>query len=292
MALPSLSGANGLCPAGSLPLRAGAILRSFSPVRSVVKALDLLAEINRSGLATVGELHQRLGLPKPTIVRLLETLMEAGYVARDERMRGYQVTSAVGRLSAGFHGAPLVIEAARPWATALTRQIKWPCAVCLLDLDAVVVRFSTIMDSPVSPFHATLGTRLSLGGRAMGRAYLLFCPDEERVILRSAMAASPHPENRSFGDDECRDLLAQARRRGYVERDPNVEPRNSATIAVPLMLGERVLATIGVSFFRSVVATPDDKARIIRPLLRAKARIEEQMRDMSQALGPAFQEEK
>ncbi|MCA0318375.1 MAG: DNA-binding transcriptional regulator [Proteobacteria bacterium] len=265
---------------------------SFAPVRSVVKALDLLAEINRSGIATVGELHRRLNLPKPTIVRLLETLIEAGYVARDDRMRGYQVTSAVGRLSAGFHGAPLVIEAARPWATALTRQIKWPCSVCLLDCDAVVVRFSTILDSPVSPFHATLGHRLPLGGRALGRAYLLFCPDEERAILRAAMAASSIAENRAMTDAECEALMIQARRRGFAERDPDVEPRNSATIAVPLMLGERVLATFGVTFFRSVITTPDDKARIIRPLMKAKARIEDQIREMSRSLGPAFQDEK
>lgn len=274
---------NGLTAVPLSPVRAGSVVRSFSPVRSVVKALDLLAEINRSGIVTVGELHQRLKLPKPTIVRLLETLMEVGYVARDERVRGYQVTSAVARLSAGFHGAPLVIEAARPWATALTRELKWPCAVCLLDLDAVVVRFSTIMDSPVSPFHATLGARLSLGGRALGRAYLLFCPPDERAILRAAMKASTDVENNGLSEDHCEELLMQARRRGYVERDPEVEPRNSSTFAVPLMAGERVLATLGVSFFRSVVTTPDDKARILRPLLRARAQIEEQIRDMSQS---------
>jgi IclR family mhp operon transcriptional activator len=46
---------------------------SFAPVQSVLKALRLLTEVNRSSPATVGELHRRTGLPKPTIVRLLET---------------------------------------------------------------------------------------------------------------------------------------------------------------------------------------------------------------------------
>lgn len=265
---------------------------SFTPVQSVVKALDLLAEINRSGLATVGDLHRRTGLPKPTIVRLLETLIATGYVMRDSRVRGYQVTSGVNRLSAGFHGAPMVIEAARPWAAALTRQIKWPCAVCVLDYDAVIVRFSTIPDSPISPFHATLGHRLSLGGRALGRAYLAFCPEEERAIVRSAMLASPDPENSGLGDEELERLIAQARWRGYTERDPVVEPRTSATIAVPIMLGERVLATFGVTFFRSVVATPDDRARIIHPLKKAAASIETQLKALSQSMGVAFQDEK
>ncbi|HEV2575379.1 MAG TPA: DNA-binding transcriptional regulator [Beijerinckiaceae bacterium] len=276
----------------SLPASPGARVLSFHPVQSVVKTLELLAEVNRTSLATVGELHKRTGMPKPTIVRLLETLMAAGYVVRDERMRGYQVTSAVQRLSAGFHGAPLVIEAARPWATALTSQIKWPCAVCLLDRDAVVVRYSTIPDSPISPFHATLGYRLTLGGRALGRAYLLFCPEEERQILRAAMRTSSDPENRSLTDDDLERLITQARFRGYTDRDSNVEPRSSDTIAVPLMQGERVVATFGVTYFRSVVTTPEDRARIIHPLKKAAANIEAQLEQLSAPLPGAFQDEK
>lgn len=265
---------------------------SFAPVQSVLKALRLLTEVNRSSPATVGELHRRTGLPKPTIVRLLETLIEAGYVTRDERMRGYLVTSQVTHLSSGFHGAPMVIEAARPWATALTRQIKWPCAVCLLDYDAVIVRFSTIPDSPISPFHATLGYRLSLGGRALGRAYLAFCPDEERAMLLAAMRNSPDAENSSLTDEDIERLIAQARWRGYTERDSTAEPRNSATIAVPIKLRERVLATFGVTFFRAAVANPEDKARIIHPLKKAAANIEAQLEALSQSMGVAFQGEK
>ncbi|SFD41338.1 IclR family transcriptional regulator, mhp operon transcriptional activator [Bosea sp. CRIB-10] len=265
---------------------------SFAPVQSVLKALRLLTEVNRCSVATVGELHRRTGMPKPTIVRLLETLIEAGYVTRDERMRGYLVTSQVAHLSSGFHGAPLVIEAARPWATALTRQIKWPCAVCLLDYDAVVVRFSTIPDSPISPFHATLGYRLNLGGRALGRAYLAFCPDEEREVLRAAMRTSTEPENSGLSDEDVEGMIEQARRRGYTERDPAAEPTNSATIAVPIKLGERVLATFGVTFFRAAVPNPEDKARIIHPLKKAAANIEAQLEALSQSMGVAFQGEK
>jgi len=196
---------------------------SFHPVQSVVKTLELLAEVNRTSLATVGELHKRTGLPKPTIVRLLETLMAAGYVVRDERMRGYQGTSAGPRLSAG---------------------------------------------------------------------YLLFCPEEERQILRAAMRTSSDPENRSLTDEDLERMITQARFRGYTDRDSNVEPRNSDTIAVPLMQGERVVATFGVTYFRSVVTTPEDRARIIHPLKKAAANIEAQLEQLSAPLPGAFQDEK
>ncbi|WP_170182136.1 DNA-binding transcriptional regulator [Phreatobacter stygius] len=256
-------------------------MSSFPPVQSVVRAFNLLVEVNRAGLTTVGDLHRRTRLPKPTIVRLLETLVAAGYVYRDERLRGYQVTSQVAELSSGFHGAPMVIEAARPWAAALTQQIKWPTAVCVLDHDAVVVRFSTIPDSPISPFHATIGYRLSLGARALGRAYLAFCPDAERRILIDLMKVSPDPENHLLSEDELERLIATARRKGFAERDLEVEPRSSATVAVPLMLGERVLGTFGITYFRSAVATPEARARLVFPLKEAAAAIEAELREKS-----------
>jgi IclR family mhp operon transcriptional activator len=227
---------------------------SFPPVQSVQRALALLAELNRQRVTSVGELHQRTGLPKPTIVRLLETLIAEGFAASDSRLGGYQVTSKVAALSSGFHGAPMVIEAARPWAIELTRKLKWPAAVAVLQEDAVFVRFSTIADSPVSPFHATINMRLSLISRALGRAYLAYCPKEERQLLVRMLSASDHAEDRLKNLARVvQQLVRSTRSRGFAERDPNVEPRNSGTIAVPIMAHRVVLATLGLTYFRSAV---------------------------------------
>ena len=61
---------------------------SFPPVQSVQRALRLLAELNRQRVTSVAELHRRTGLPKPTIVRLLETLQAEGFIANDRRRGG------------------------------------------------------------------------------------------------------------------------------------------------------------------------------------------------------------
>ena len=70
---------------------------SFPPVQSVQRALALLIELNRQRVTSVGELHQRTGLPKPTIVRLLETLIARVSRRATSRLGGYQVTSQVPR---------------------------------------------------------------------------------------------------------------------------------------------------------------------------------------------------
>ena len=226
---------------------------AFIPVQAVIKALNILAELNRGGLETVGGLHAKTGIPKPTIVRLLQTLVAAGYVNQDEKLRGYHVTFATKQLSSGFHGAPKVIEIARPFVDKLTKELLWPCAICTLDFDAVVVNYSTIPDSPISPFHSSLGRRLSLGGRALGLAYLCFCPPSEQIILRNLMRVSDDPENNRMDDKTFETVVACAQADGFAERSPELEPRTSGTIAMPIKSGDRVLASFGITYFKSAM---------------------------------------
>lgn len=236
-------------------------------VQSVRRAIDILHELNRQRVSSVHHLHQVTGLPKPTIVRLLDTLVALGYVVNDRRQGGYQVTSLVRSLSSGFHGDPLVVEAARPWAIAFTRKFQWPVAIAVLDHDAVAVRFSTIPDSPVSPFHATINMRLQLMTRALGRAYIAFCPPSERNLLLDMLATSKNPEDAAARDrDAALTLLTMIRRAGFAERSAMVEPKSSSTIAVPVTLGRKVLATVGVTFFTSAVPKAEAITRYVPPL--------------------------
>lgn len=237
------------------------------PVESVRRAFGLLHELNRQRVSSVRHLHVATGLPKPTIVRLLDTLVSLGYVVNDRRQGGYQVTSLVRSLSAGFHGDPLVVEAARPWAIAFTRKFRWPVAVAVLDRDAVAVRFSTIPDSPMSPFHATINMRLQLMSRALGRAYLAFCPADERDLLLGMLATSDDPENAAAHDrDAALTLLTMIRQAGFADRSALVEPKSSSTLAVPAMLGQKVLATVGVTYFTSALPKAEAIARYVPPL--------------------------
>ncbi|MFC7400669.1 helix-turn-helix domain-containing protein [Chelatococcus sp. GCM10030263] len=222
----------------------------------------MLRELNRTRVSSVKDLHAATGLPKATIVRLLKTLCEAQYVTNDRRQGGYQVTSNVKALSCGYHGDPLVVEAARPWAIEFTRQHRWPIAMATFERDAVFVRLSTIPDSPMSPFHGTINLRLDLLTRALGRAYLAFCSDRERSLLLDVLGVS---------DSEARQavltMLARIRKAGFALRDPTVEPRSSNTIAMPIMRGNDVLATIGMTYYNSAYPLSQAVSSFV-PLLR------------------------
>lgn len=243
-------------------------------VRAASRVLAILQTMNREPYSTIQSLHKATGLPKPTLVRLLKTLTADGYVNNDQRQAGYQITSLVTSLSSGFHGDPLVVEAGRPWAMRLSSEFKWPVAIAVFDDDAMVVRYSTVYDSPVSPFHATINMRLSLFTRALGRAYLAFRDDTQIDALIEQLRASDELEHLSDRDREkVRRTVRTVRDRGYAMRDPHAEPRNSDTVAVPIVARGAVQASIGITYFRSAINSFGSRDTLVVALKHAAAEI-------------------
>ncbi len=249
--------------------------RSYPPVKSVCRALDVLLTVNKLRIASVTAIHEETGFPKSTIVRMLETLRSEGYVARDNMCGGYRVTSRVQKLNAGYQGISQVIEVARPLAIELTQRLKWPIGIGVIDGDAIAIKYWTGSISPWAHTNTVLGLRPDLLTTAMGRTYLAFCSADERDRHLRQLRADPE---RSFSEDDERQfrvLLEQVRRDGYATRDPSTKPYRTTTLAVPIRDGDTVHALVSISIFTTAV--PRDKVfdQIVVPLLETTAKIEQ-----------------
>ncbi len=95
-------------------------------VRSVARALAILESISEHGTASICHVSRCAGLPKATTVRIVQTLIDCGYVRQTGHRASYCVTSKVNRLGARFVGLPSLLEAAMPVADALTARTLWP----------------------------------------------------------------------------------------------------------------------------------------------------------------------
>jgi IclR family mhp operon transcriptional activator len=241
----------------------------------VCRALDVLRIVNKLRIASVNGIYEATGFPKPTIVRMLETLMAAGYVARDNMCGGYRVTARVHELNSGFQGIAQVIEISRPLAIDLTRKIKWPIGIGVLDGDAIALKFWTGAISPFAHTNTVLGLRPDLVTSAMGRAYLAFCPPKEREQLLRGLRLDPA---RNFSEAEERHLsvlLEKVRQDGYATRDPRTKPHCTVTLAMPIRVADSVHALISLSLFKSAVEKSEFAERILTPLRATTAKIEE-----------------
>lgn len=241
------------------------------PVNVVLRALHILRALNQQPVTTVDAIHKRTAIPKPTIVRLLQTLEADGLVRRAPQYGAYYLTSEVKALASGYHSEPRIVEASAAPAEKLTQDLKWPAAVAVQEGDAMVVRYSTIPHSPLSFFHSTINMRLSLVTQALGRAYLAFCsPTEQEALLELLAHSSSEPI--AGQEPAIRRMLAEVRERGYALRDPRVRPESS-TIGVPIFDGDRVAAAIGLTWFTSTLDTAQAVERFLPPLQEASAAI-------------------
>lgn len=228
--------------------------RSYDNVILVQRVLAVLQSVNRLPIITIKGIAEECGIPRPSVVRIVETLCAEGFLVRVSRSAGYALTSKIRTLSAGYHGAPLIVEVLKAYADNLTRSHLWPCSVATLERNAMVIQYSSIPLSPFAHVRTTMHKRLSLVSRAHGIAYVAFCSSTERHRLVRLATALDNPEDRIVADAySWRRQIVLARRRGYAERLSEADTFTN-TIAVPVQIEPgRVVATLGVTFFRSVV---------------------------------------
>lgn len=241
------------------------------PINVVLRALQILRALNRQPVSSVAVIHGHTGIPKATIVRLLQTLEADGLVRRAPQYGSYYLTSEVTALTSGYHSEPRIVEASSALAEGITRELKWPVSVAVPAGEAMSVRYSTIPNSPLSFFHSTINMRLSLITQALGRAYLAFCePLEQEALIQLLARTSSEPIDGQ--EASLRRMLAEVRERGYALRDPRVRP-DSSTIAVPIFEQGRVVATIGLTWFSSAVTVEQAVLRFLGPLQQASVGI-------------------
>lgn len=254
-----------------------AATKSTGSVRAVERAIDVLQALNRRPLSTLHDLHCDTGLPKPSIVRLLRTLESKGIATQSASYGTYQLLGRVKSLSSGFHHDPLVVEIAEEIMIDFTRREGWPLALALFELNAMVVRASTIPYTSLSLLHSSLNNRLSMIGHAIGRAFLAFSSPSEQQILIEMLKHSGDPEDRAAHDPAAMArIIDPVRERGYATRDPLIEPR-SITVAVPVRDNGRVVASLGLTWIRAAMTLQEGLDRYLPQLFAIAETISQEL---------------
>jgi len=211
----------------------------IEPVR---RSFAVLESLSRRRSSTLGLLTEETGLARPTVVRLLHTLIALGYAARVSRQQGYRLTDRVLGLSESIRFVDHLVDAAIPHMRRFTEDHGWPLYLASLSQGAIIIRHSTAPESPMAFEGAGLNARRPVLISALGRAWLAFCPDEERrAILRDIGGLTPRQE--AVLDA----VLERVRRDGYAFTQPP-RPTRLQGIAVPVRSGARMLGSLSMRF--------------------------------------------
>ena len=224
---------------------------STRPIRALNRGLDVLTALNRLERAAINTLANAVELPRTTTYRILETLRLAGYVERDAHDDCYRPTIMVRALS---DDEAMVAHIAKPHLAALCTQIVWPVAIATPSGATMMIREATDHQSPLALEQYGAGVRVPMLGSAAGRAYLAYCAPAQREALIEQLSRSSAPEDRlARSRQEVERILTETRNQGYgiAQRARRVSEETS--LAIPLRIKDRTLATMTVRYAATAV---------------------------------------
>ena len=234
---------------------------SGSPSGALARGLRVLVAVNDLDTGTVSRIVAESALPKPTVIRLLQTLQAEGYVAQDPQTLTYRVTPKVASLSRAMKGDNETEGLIQVALDMLAEQIKWPAEYLSVDGLSMLIVSNNRERAPIK-VKLFERRRFSMLGSAAGIAHLATLPHNEQTRLLDRAASGPEERARAEA------LIAEAATRGYALRSLSELGPNMAVVSVAVPGGGGALSVV---HFDDVVS-PAQLETVILPRLRDCAR--------------------
>jgi IclR family mhp operon transcriptional activator len=253
-------------------------------IRGLQRGLEVLKALQANSILSLHEIYLATGISKPSLLRILHTLEAFGMVSR-------RLADGHYRLSTATHKArkrdrhDRVAEAAAPILDRLCQKVSWPSDLFVPAGDHMQRRETSRLLTPYfnHPNYLTrVGQPVNWLMTGVGRAYLAFCPAQERDSIIQLLRKSDQFEDQLARDSKrIERILAETRARGYGTRDPAFVgglyrgPKDDglAGIAVPLLGRTRVHGSINILWIRTAMTIDECAARYLADLKAAAAEI-------------------
>jgi len=238
-------------------------------VEALARGLEVIRSFDRiHAKQTITQISERTLLARPTVLRLLLTLEELGYVRNQDNM--YSLTPKVVDLGMAYVSALGLYGAAKPHMENLSKKVDQ--TISLAELDGSDIVYTGRVEVPkIVSVGVTVGARLPSASTALGRVLLAAVPDSELPTVLSTPSLSMYIPRTRFTAEHIRPRLQTVREQGWAESDEDLQYGVQA-IAAPIR-GEdgRVFAAIGLGTHTSEVEKGIVRERYL-PLLLETAR--------------------
>lgn len=215
-------------------------------VEALRRGLAVLQAVERRGIARLEELHRDTGLAKATVLRLLTTLQEEGFVRRRLADGRYMLARAVAGPGADDEEYTRLAAAAAPVMGALAERTGWPSDLAIPADGRMMILETTRYSAKLKVNLREAGFRIHLMTSALGQVYLAHCTETERARQVAILRRSDDPMDAAARDAMALGLLLdKVRRQGYGLRS-TVYPGDFDAFAVPVMADGAALAALNL----------------------------------------------
>jgi len=241
-------------------------------VEALARGLEVIRSFDRLHVKqTISQISERTLLARPTVLRLLLTLEELGYVRSQDNH--YSLTPKVVDLGMAYISALGLYGAAKPHMEFLSQQVDQTVSIAELDGSDIVYTCRVEVPKIVS-VGVTLGARLPSASTALGRVLLAEVPEAHLDEVLNTPTMSMFMPRTQFTADDLRQRLQRVKENGWAESDEDLQYGVHA-IAAPIRLPEgNVIAAIGIGVHISEVSKDVIREKYLPLLLQAAQNIE------------------
>jgi IclR family transcriptional regulator, mhp operon transcriptional activator len=259
----------------------------YKDVRSLVRGLQVIEALSELGWAKIGDLSVAADIQRASTYRLVNTLVQLGYVTRRSEDGAVALTPKFAHLADALKDDDIVVQFAWPFLFELSKNVLWPCDFASFEGGKVLIRLSTHKISPMSIHRGMVGKERFLARSALGLAILSGMSDDE---LESSLTIIDSLGGQNADDVRDRaylhDVLATTRQRGYASSTGQTESKISA-IALPVMTPQkRVAGAVNIVFFRSAMSTEQAADRYLEKLRDCVYAVEKSLFDFAERKPP------
>lgn len=234
--------------------------------RSLVRGIEILRAFRPGAdLLGNGELAERTGLSRATVSRLVQTLVETGFLSHDRQRRAYRLAAPVLSMGHAMRSSSPVLLAIGPLMRALAEKLRINVGLAVADREDMVYLESIRYNRKVALRSVAAGQRVPIELTSLGRAYLAVAPESQRRLLLGQFRQARRTGWASL-HAEISAAMASVQSHGFCAA--SWQPQVVA-LASPLVLEDGSIYVLNVSV-TTAESLKDTAAQLREPLLQLR----------------------
>ncbi|WP_279609245.1 IclR family transcriptional regulator domain-containing protein [Burkholderia anthina] len=196
----------------------------WSPKVKTIDALErglvTLKTLQEMQAASLHDLHLRTDIPKATLLRILLTLERQGLIWRRLADGLFRPSYTLQERARRLGHVDRLMECAAPELETLQQGILWPSDLAVRNGTTMMLCDSNRTRSYFTINRDKIGYEINILRSAVGRAYLAFCPDDEREEILESLRHTRRAGDELAGNRRyVAQMLRETRLQGYGARE-------------------------------------------------------------------------
>jgi len=197
----------------------------------------------------IKDICDHTGYTRPSVNRILQTLLENNYLQRDSETKRYRLGNTIYFLGQKTNINNLIQEKAKPIVDELSSRIGYTITMSSIDEHQTIVVYKKDSNTAIA-LAPDIGGHRSVHCSASGKVLTAYSTFQEEIIEN--IIFEKMTDFTITNEDHYREVLKETHKNGYAFDDEEVA-RGLFCIAVPIMNSEHANYSISMSGYKEEI---------------------------------------